>query len=72
MKELRKMIKSENNSKTVPFWDVPMELLKMFVNPNTVYKTVPWGLGADKTFYEPVMGQRFSVHKKVISHTDGQ
>ena len=53
MKEFRKMIKSEHNSKTVPFWDVPMELLKILVNPNTVYRIVPWGLGAEHKFHEP-------------------
>ena len=38
MNGLRKIIKAESNSKTVPFWDIPMELLKMLVNPNTVYR----------------------------------
>ena len=94
--ELRRTVKREKNSKVVPFWVCPMEMLKLLMHPQTVYRRVAWGLCYEKQRRPPrsffpwlkavllafrrshqpptqiVMSQTFNIHKKMLSHLDGE
>jgi hypothetical protein len=62
IEELRRTVKREKNSKVVPFWDCPMEMLKLLMHPQTVYRRVAWGLGHEKQFKPP--RSFYSPHRK--------
>ena len=59
MRNIKLMAKREANNKVVPFWDYPMELLKVLMRAQTVYKRCRWAIEHQTRFSTPALFWKF-------------